>query len=232
MANTAAIKFTKQLVAAFNRFPISAETKELYSSKLSRWKMTQPQWDTALDKLIEGHSENLPPLSEIYTALKNAQFTSQQSDSSANATVSFRHNGYEKVILCRNDSGVLVIRDVVIHDVHGAEKHLQAHVGDAVALHIPEAATDVLINYDHPARPEPNEIPTPEEIKAYVDAFNSDIALIAARSALAVPIAPTCSSLPMERRDLHPDPANTGGILRPAIDGAGEGDSGDDEPPF
>jgi len=81
MANATAARFLKQLIAAFSRFPVMESTKELYLQKLSSWRLTQAEWDIALDRIIEtfrddkGNSaENLPPLQVIYTHLKNATY--------------------------------------------------------------------------------------------------------------------------------------------------------------
>lgn len=82
MANQAAIRFVKQLCAAFSRFPIAQETKELYTQKLSSWRLTQAEWDKALDRLISDHADgSLPQLAEIYQHLKSqSAATASQND--------------------------------------------------------------------------------------------------------------------------------------------------------
>lgn len=186
MANAAAIKFVKLLTAAFNRYPISAETKELYSEKLSRWKLTKEQWDKALDRLIEFHQdESLPGLNEIYGHLKSASYESPASGRRMASAV-FRLNGYDRLIRCvardRNDgSGRIewVIADLVGRDAHGHEVHLQAHVGEPVLNWIPEDATSFEIYPDNPPMPSPEDIPSKAEIQQLVRNLTNSLRRIA-----------------------------------------------------
>ena len=177
MANSGAREFAKKVFAAFNRYPITAETKELYTEKLSRWKMTKEQWDKALDRLIEIHTdESLPGLSEIYGHLKSASYENPASGRRMASAV-FTLNGYDRLIRCvardRNDgSGRIewVIADIVGRDVHGQEIHLQEHVGEPVVNWIPENATSFELYPDDPPMPAPEDIPTAKEVQELVNA--------------------------------------------------------------
>jgi hypothetical protein len=166
--NNAAKQFAKKLFAAFSRYPISADTKELYTDKLCKWKMTQPQWDASLDLLIEKHEdENLPGLAEVYKYLKQAEY-STTSKGDDRAWLTFDLEGYSRAMRCRNDQGIWVIADLVSHDVHGQEIHHHRHGGEPAAKYIPGNATNVMVSPDKLAPPNPEDMPTREEVRDLV----------------------------------------------------------------
>ena len=163
MANQAAIRFVKQLFAAFSRFPVTNETRELYANKLSNWRLTQNEWDDALDKIIDSHKdENIPALSEIYGNLKNV--TARRQSNSAGGLATFDLNGHAYGLRVQNDGGVWLIADVVSRDTHGVERHLQQNAGKPFGLHVPFGATNILVHPDNPADPLPEDIPDPGEV--------------------------------------------------------------------
>jgi hypothetical protein len=168
MANAAAVKFIKQLVAAFSRYPTTQETKELYSQKLSKWHLTQEQWDQALDVLISHESDSLPPLKDIYIALKNAQYTGAQHNSMALGWLSFRVGCLDYVMRVISDGSVWLIAPMNYRDAHGQLVAIQQNVGQPAAMHTPEGATNILVTPDNPARPDPSELPTAAERKQYI----------------------------------------------------------------
>jgi hypothetical protein len=167
MANPAAVRFVKQLCAAFSRYPITAETRELYANKLSGWRLTQNEWDTAADRIIEVQTDdNLPSLSIIYGYLKNAK--ASQRDDTNGGLATFDLNGMAYGLRVRNDGGVWLIADVVMRDAHGKEVHLQKHVGEAFGLHVPKDAYNVMVSPDNPADPLPEDTPSPAEVHEIV----------------------------------------------------------------
>jgi|WetSurMetagenome_2_1015567.scaffolds.fasta_scaffold74206_4 hypothetical protein len=171
MANQAAGKFVKQLIAAFSRFPTSKDTSELYYQKLSNWHLTQNEWDAALDRIIEVHTEeNIPSLNAIYGFLKNAQ-AAIRTDTAGGLATWDMPNGYGYSLRVHNDQGVWIISDVVMRDSHGKEVHLQQHVGEPFGLRLPKGATNVIVSPDHLADPPPEDIPTQIEIKAIIGAL-------------------------------------------------------------
>lgn len=164
MANQAAIKFVRQLWAAFCRYPISAETKELYGQKLSKWRLTQGQWDTALDRIIEGHeSESLPSLSDLYAKLKEAQI-SENAGNGNMGWASFRLYDRDYSIRIWHDGHTWVISDLVYTDGQGRKTHMQTHVDQPVVNHIPADATDFLITPEKMILRD-EEILTPAELR-------------------------------------------------------------------
>jgi hypothetical protein len=171
MANLAAAKFLKQLIGAIARFPVSVDTKEIYLAKISKWYLRQDQWDKALDILIQGErrqDENIPSLSEIYTALKNAQYSNSSVGNGALATFDLP-NGYSGSMRVINYNGVWVIADAMTRDSHGGEVHHQKYIGEAFALHIPEGAINVQVYPDNPADPKPEEIASSQEVAKLVN---------------------------------------------------------------
>ena len=167
MANAAAVRFVKQLCAAFSRFPVTNETRELYAQKLSNWHLAQNEWDTALDTIIESHKdENIPALSEIYGNLKG--ITARRQSNSAGGLATFDLNSHAYGLRVINDSGVWLIADVISRDAHGVEKHLQQNAGKPLGLHVPQGATNILVHPDNPADPSPGDMPDPGEIRKIV----------------------------------------------------------------
>ena len=77
MANQGAGKFYKRLKASCCQWKVEPETDTEYLQQLSKWRMTDSQWEHALDDLV-AHAEDghLPPLPLIYTALKASQVSS------------------------------------------------------------------------------------------------------------------------------------------------------------
>lgn len=69
--NKAAENFSKNLRAAVESWSMPTETYELYKSKLSHWNLTEAQWASAFDRLMDGNQDRkLPALSAIYTELE------------------------------------------------------------------------------------------------------------------------------------------------------------------
>lgn len=146
MANNAAVRFVRQLIAAFSRFQISKETIELYTQKLSNWRLTQTEWDAALDKLIAGHQdESLPQLSEIYRYLKN-----EVSSSTVGKDLGFLYftsEGYRYAVRVKYQNGKWVNAPCSLTDSHGKVVVLQKYPGDVPVL--PVDAQDILIAPDN-----------------------------------------------------------------------------------
>ena len=83
MANQGAARFYKRLcgIKSPNRKPPESTAIE-YIERLSKWHLTQAEWDAALT-LIEQDAalrEGLPQLAEIYTFLKRAEIKAGPTD--------------------------------------------------------------------------------------------------------------------------------------------------------
>jgi hypothetical protein len=155
MPNVAAVKFVKQLVAVYSRFKIDDTTKEIYTQKLSKWKLTQQEWDSALDLLVESHKdENLPALGTIYEFLKFAVSKRQEADY---GFMYFDLNKYSYAVRLVRRDGVWV----------------SAKTGKF--FDAPKGATKVLFVPDKQAEPEPDSIPTKEQVAFYMRVINDNL---------------------------------------------------------
>jgi hypothetical protein len=76
--NKSAIRFVKGLAAAFGKWRVSDETVEMYTEKLSNWRLTDDQWSRASSRII-AESTDLPSLSDIYRYLRAAQESAGQT---------------------------------------------------------------------------------------------------------------------------------------------------------
>lgn len=146
MANLAASRFVRQLVAAFSRFPTSRETVELYNGKLSSWHLTQSQWDDALDKIIAEHTEeNLPQLAEIYRHLRNQSAAGKIGNDLG--WLHFESGGHRYAVRVRYDQGVWVNAPLAYADQHGKRMDVQKHPGGIPQL--PVGATNIVSSPDN-----------------------------------------------------------------------------------
>lgn len=163
--------FVSNLKASIESWRMPAETESLYKSKLAKFVLTRAQWSSALDEIINQNRDGkLPPLANVCSILEH-----QKAIASVPVNLgwaSFKIKGVSHSIRIRSEGGKWVIHDLVWVDNHGKEHHLQNYVGDSVAQHIPADATDYLLSADNPAKPEPDEMPSPAEIKALVDKTN------------------------------------------------------------
>lgn len=146
MANASAVRFVKQLCAVYSRFRVEDATKEIYTQKLSNWRLTQQEWDAALDKLIAGHQdESLPQLSEIYRYLKN-----EVSSSTVGKDLGFLYftsEGYRYAVRVKYQNGKWVNAPCSLTDSHGKVVVLQKYPGDTPVL--PVDAHDIFIAPDN-----------------------------------------------------------------------------------
>lgn len=168
MTNQAAIKFVKQLTAAFSTYPISEETKRIYIEKLVKWRMTQEQWDRALDDLIENtHDENLPQLKTIYAALKKTQHMNYHNRQFGNLYFMDKRN-YSYCIRCeiKREDGVTLWVYPPWHEKSGSTPNL------------PSESHDIRLIPDDIVIP-PEEIPTSDEVRGYVQKFQENIKSLA-----------------------------------------------------
>lgn len=164
MTNIAAAKFLKQIIAAFCRYPPTADTKQVYLQKLSRWKLTQQQWDDALEILTNNSNiDDLPLLAEIYPVLK-AQ-TDERKPGSNLASVHFdMPDGYHYVERVMSVDSVWVYYPLVLTGPKGIKIELRPEkVGKAFIP--PEGATNIETFPDKPARPAVEDLPSPGEIQ-------------------------------------------------------------------
>jgi hypothetical protein len=146
MANQAANRFVKQLIAAFSRYPTSKETAELYAGKLSIWRLTQNEWDDALDKIIKEHQEeNLPQLAEIYRFLRNQ--TAAAHSARDLGWLHFESGGLSYGVRVKYDGGLWVNHDVAYTDEHGNRMSVQRNPGRSPQL--PLGATNIVLTPDN-----------------------------------------------------------------------------------
>lgn len=173
MANKAAIKFMSQLEAAFCTYELSEERRSFYVEKLSKWKLTQSQWDASLDYITENYKEDdLPKLGYIYPVLK-----SQQAHAAAQYDMGWLYyylNGYSYAVRLVRKDNVWVNAPMVSYDAHGNKTELQKNPFKSPK--IPEGAYDVRWAFDKEQPPEENEMPTAEEKHNYIKEFEERIA--------------------------------------------------------
>jgi len=178
VSNVAALRFVKQLIAAFSRFKPSEETKNLYGEKLSKWKLTQSQWDNALDRLIADRAEeNLPSLGEIYPYLKNSQ---QQIEQTNLGWMSFERNcrHYSVRVMCVK--GEWLNAPMAYTDAHGQKISVQKFPGQKPIL--PADSENIIISPDNPADPEPHEILSKEQVAAVFQNIRDGFKLVSSRA--------------------------------------------------
>jgi hypothetical protein len=159
MQNQAANRFVKQLIAAYSRYPTSRETTELYYQKLSNWRLTQSEWDAALDKLLDQHTEeNIPGLAEVTSALKSI----------TTAKIQGGDYGFMYFNIKRNSFAVrLTHRDNVWVSVRTGK-----------FFNPPSSATDILFVPDKQAVLDPHDIPNKDEIRKYCQQIESNLGLM------------------------------------------------------
>jgi hypothetical protein len=152
LANQSALKFLKYLIAACAKYPVTAEVREVYLAKLSKWNMTQEQWDKALDMILESdHGGNLPELKEIYDALKNAGYHGKSDDGGNKGRLYFDWDGHSYCMRVYAEGGKWRIASLRGKDLHGQEIEMQKNVGDLVDEHIPQTAENIQVIPDRMA---------------------------------------------------------------------------------
>jgi hypothetical protein len=147
---------------------MSLESETFYKRKLSGWKLSAKQWETALDKIIAGNTDGkLPQLSLIFAELQRQQSIARSESDLGWASFKIKDRDY--VIRVKARSGTWIIHDCVLRDIHGVEHHVQQHVGDPVVERLPAEATDYLISPDNRARLRPEEEVSRDEIHEIVN---------------------------------------------------------------
>jgi hypothetical protein len=130
MANNLALKFVRQLKAAYPT--THNDTVELYNEKLSRWTLSAAQWDASLDYLTKNsENEYIPMLSEIYSVLKMKQSNANKFDM---GWLCFESRGYCYSVRIMFDGGKWINAPMACNNDRGEIKQLQKHVGVTPAL--------------------------------------------------------------------------------------------------
>jgi hypothetical protein len=133
----------------------------LYQRKLQNWRLSNQQWDAALDTLIRVQTDGNPPqLSEVFAELKRQCDITR--DQSAMGWASFMLDYRPYSIRIKYNDGWRISR-LTWRDNHGVEHDMQSHVGELIVSYVPTTATDFLITPDNPPRPGQDDIPTDDE---------------------------------------------------------------------
>lgn len=75
--NQQAVRFVKNLTAAYGKWRMGEETADLYLEKLEKWHLSPEEWSRATSRIIAEITDNLPALGVIYGYLKAAQATNK-----------------------------------------------------------------------------------------------------------------------------------------------------------
>lgn len=128
MANQAAIRFVKNLIAAFCQFKTTAETRDIYIEKLSKWYLSEDQWAKALSKIIsESPNGNLlPQLGQIYPYL-TAEHTEIQKIGENLGWMTFKLHDKPIAVRIINKDGEWLNAPISIKNIKGQKIILQKH---------------------------------------------------------------------------------------------------------
>jgi hypothetical protein len=148
MANQLAVSFCRKVFGAFNRFKIEDETKEIYTEKISRWRLNQNEWDIALDKLIEQHEDGkLPTISEITSILKSVVTIKSSGEDYGFMYFNIKQNSFAVRLVHRDNVWVSLKTGKFFNP--------------------PLDATDVLFVPDKGVVLNPHDMPSKEEVREY-----------------------------------------------------------------
>ncbi|MFH1236240.1 MAG: hypothetical protein V1685_04880 [Parcubacteria group bacterium] len=145
MRSKSVTKFVKQLAAAYPRFPMTPDTQELYGDKLSGWKLTEKQWDRALEVIVQGREGqgDIPSLSDVYGYLRPI-LNEKQAISDA-GWCSFDHDGVRWAKRVYSEGGVWKSIQVVFDSVDKRRWHLERTGNE---FHPPAGATVIRFKPD------------------------------------------------------------------------------------
>ena len=138
----------------------------LYTRKLSGWRLTKAQWESALDQMLQVESDGNPPqLSVIYAELKRQGAIARPAIDLGWAA--FDLAGHSYAIRIRSQENHWVIADLTYKNQHGEENHSQPHYGEPLFDHIPANADNFVLTADNPVRSD--NIPTKDEVSGYME---------------------------------------------------------------
>lgn len=160
MANRAAIRFVRNLVAAFSRWKVSDETIQLYTEQLSNFDdLTEDQWTRALSRIVADRQEpDIPTLGVIYEYLKNQRTSAAQE--SDYGWLTFQHAGKDYGWRIKNVDGHWVFASMAWHRKNGERVEEQPNVG--APAQPPEGSTRIVYTADKPAH---EELPSKDEAR-------------------------------------------------------------------
>ena len=146
MANQT-IEFVKNLSGAYPRFPMTAETRDLYVRKLGSWKFSQAQWDQVLIDIMAAreNEQSIPALGEIYPHLKSVQ---QAANDHRYGWITFLLGDERKATRVYNQDGKWMVL-AIERDIHGDNRWKVDYTGRKAA--VPQGATCIHIVPDDPA---------------------------------------------------------------------------------
>jgi hypothetical protein len=161
MSNQAAVKFVKQLVAAFCRYKVEEDTKKIYAEKISFFKLTQEQWDAALGHLMDTRQEEGLPLPSVIIEELQRQQTISTKNKTNLGWLTFRLKGHLHAVRIKSVDSQWLNATVSYKDQYGERHPLQTHPNEPYRL--PIGAEEVKITADNPAQidqvsPPPMEI--------------------------------------------------------------------------
>ncbi len=149
MANKTVNKFVRRLAAAFPRFPMTADSQELYADKLSAWHLNDKQWERALEVIIQGREGqgDIPSLSDIYGFLR-AIVAEPKADSDMGWCL-FDYQGVRWSKRVYSESGIWKSIQVIYDSPDHKRWHLQR---SGTPFQPPGGATNIRVKPDREER--------------------------------------------------------------------------------
>lgn len=168
--NKNAERFVRALKASIEGWRMPEETRALFTAKLSKWDLSETQWNAVLDRVIAKNLKGeLPQLAAIEIQIKNELEIAREP--SPYGWLSFDWKGHSYAMRVKSDGYAWLIADLMRKDEHGQIIHLQKNVGEPAALHLPAGAENVIVSPDNPADPQPEEMPSKREVAEYRHEF-------------------------------------------------------------
>lgn len=156
VTNNAAKRFSKLLMAAFSQYPIPIETRDMYERQLVKWKLSQEEWDRALNYLVENHVK-LPSINEVIDALKCQIAGSRAQNDNSLGWLYFDSGGYSYAVRVKADRGKWVSASLQKKGPNGEMIEFGKNIG--LPPDLPADATNCRVFPDHPAPDRPGEMP-------------------------------------------------------------------------
>ncbi len=189
-------RFVANLKASIESWRMPADSQALYASKISKYDLSDKQWAESLDRLIKANTEGkLIPLATILEELDRQQ--KSKTNSSAYGWKYYDSGGYSYAIRIINDHGLWV--------------YPPSHKYAGQAPILPDDATNILNKPDCEAPDDPRDMPTPEEVKHYVETININLSKLKGRFTLLPANERTSASLRVAGDSIQPEDAGTPG---------------------
>jgi len=163
MANASAIRFVKNLVATFHRFPVAPEAKDRLTFKLSKWKFPDQGWERILDLIAENRKEEdkgMPEYPEIRSAI--SLFLTEKAKIGSFGMLSWR----DPKTLC----------DYAEPMRHDGSVWVSTRTG--LFFTAPKGAIDIVFTPNDPAPSKAGDMPTDAEKREFMRQINANLSKV------------------------------------------------------